>query len=53
MSYQALNLVSQIRLLGAKALNTHKFFETLTEQMKQTQGITGVSKTMNDEIIYA
>lgn len=47
MSYQALNLVNQIRLLGVKPLIPHRFFEMLTEQMKQAHGITEQLKAEN------
>ena len=47
MSYQALNLVNQIRLLEVKPLIPHRFFEMLTEQMKQAHGITEQLKAEN------
>ena len=46
MSYQALNLANQIRLLGQKPLRPH-IFDTLTEQMKQAQDITEKLKAEN------
>lgn len=47
MSYQALNLDSQIRLLGVKPLIPHRFSETFKEQIKQAQGITERLKEEN------
>ena len=47
MSYQALNLVIQIRLLGVKTPNTPLFFEMLIEQLKQAHGITEQLKAEN------